>query len=97
MLQHEGDIALRGTPAVYVLAIEENGSGIRSFESGNQTQRRCLAGTGGAEQHEELPIFDLEIEIGHRGMAAERLGNSFKPDVRHVSYRATPTRCRTAS
>ena len=27
----------RGTSAVYVLAIEENGSGIRSFEFGNQT------------------------------------------------------------
>ena len=40
---------------------------------------------------------DLEVEIGHGGMAAERLGNSFKSDVRHVSYRATPTRCRTAS
>ena len=97
MLQHEGDIALRRTPAVYVLAIEENSSGIRSFEAGNQTQRRCLAGTGRAKEHKELPIFDLEVEIGHGGMAAERLGNSFKSDVRHVSYRATPTRCRTAS
>ena len=96
-MQHEGDIALGRTSTVYVVAIEENGSGIRSFESRNQTQGRCLAGAGWAEEHKELPVLDLKFEVGHRGMAAERLGNSFEPDVRHISYRATPARCRTAS
>ena len=45
-----------------------------------------LAGTCGAEQHEELAIRNLEIEIGHRGVTAEFLGDAFKPDVSHVDY-----------
>ena len=86
MLQHQRDVPLRGSPAGYVLLTDVNGPGIGTFKPGNQPKRRGLAGTCGAEQHEELAIRNLEIEIGHRGVTAEFLGDAFKPDVSHVYY-----------
>ena len=95
LLQHESDVALGETPTVYVLPIEESGSGIRRRVR-NQTQGRGYAGSGWAEERKELPVIDIEIEGGPRD-GAGRLADSFEPAVRHISYPATPARCRTAS
>src|SRR5262249_23752362 len=60
-----------------------HGAAVRLFETGNQPQRRRLAGAGGAEQHDELAVRHVEVEIAHRRDRVERFGDGMEQDVGH--------------
>ena len=66
LLQHQRHVALGRTPVADVGAVDEDLSVGRLFEPGDQAQRRRLAGAGLAEQHEELAVADVEVEVAQR-------------------------------
>ena len=89
MLQHQRHVALGRTPSGDIDAVDEDLPIGRLVETGDQPQRRRLAGAGLAEQHEELAVGDLEVEARQRGVAAELLGDVLQFDMGH--YSLTPS------
>ena len=83
LLQHQRHVALGSAPVGDVDAVDEDLAGGRLLQSGDQAQRRRLAGAGLAEQHEELAVGDVEVEVLQRGVAAEVLGDVLELDVGH--------------
>ena len=66
MLQHERHVALGRAPVRDVGAADGDLARGRLLEPGDQPQRRRLAGAGLAEQHEELAVVDVEVEVLQR-------------------------------
>ncbi len=75
LLEDEAHVASRRRQVGGVDAADGDPTSIRTLEPGDQAQRRGLAGTGWAEQHDELPLPDGQVEIGDGDVAAEVLGD----------------------
>src|SRR5262245_8717999 len=86
-LEHESDVALRGTPKGHVLAIEEDLAGSRQLESGDHPERRRLAAAGWAEKAEERAVGNGEARLLHGGEVAEHLAKLLDP---YLSHRSIP-------
>ena len=95
LLQHQRHVALGRAPVGDVDAVDEDLAGGRLLQPGDQAQRRRLAGAGLAEQHEELAVGDVEVEVLQRGVAAEGLGDVLELDVGHdLASLCTSNECR---
>ena len=75
VLEHEADLALARTLADGVLAMEAHGAGVRPLEAGHDAQQRGLAGTGGAEQGQQLARLHLERHPIEGEIVAEALAD----------------------
>ena len=93
LLQHQSHVALGRAPIGNIDAVDEHLARGRLLEPGDQAQRRRLAGAGLAEQHEELAVGDVEIEVLQRGVAAEGLGDVLELDVGHDLVRCGSQGC----
>jgi hypothetical protein len=65
-----------------VLAADQDATGCRFLESGDQAQRRRLAAARGAEQGEERSGRDRQIEVLDRGESREPLRDADELEVR---------------
>ena len=63
VLEHHADVALAGVHIVDPLLIEEDVAALDGVEACDHTEKGGLAAAGGAEQGEQLPISDLQIQI----------------------------------
>ncbi len=63
-------------------AVEQDATGIRPLEPGDQTQQRGLAAARGAEQREEFAVVNVEGELVERDEVAEPLGDAFDAQQR---------------
>src|SRR4029077_18387653 len=52
----------------------------RIIESGNQTEQRCLAGTGRADDGDALPGLYLEVDVLQHGIASVIKPNALECD-----------------
>ncbi len=94
LLEHESHVALGRAPIGNIDPVDEHLPRGRLVEPGDQAQRRCLAGAGLAEQHEELAIGDVEIEVLQRAVAAEVLADALELDVGHDLASLCNEKCR---
>src|SRR5215216_7998857 len=62
VLEHEPDLPLFETELERVALVDKHMTGIGELETGENAQQRRLAGTGRAEQAEELALADLETD-----------------------------------
>jgi hypothetical protein len=62
----------------------------RANETRDQPQRRGLAGAGRAEQREELPALDVEVDPIDRREFSVALDQRAQPDVRWRVQRPRP-------
>ncbi|MNL45495.1 hypothetical protein D3C87_1681450 [compost metagenome] len=62
-LEHEAEIPLFHRNLGVVLPAKHEIARFRIQESGDQPQRGCFAAAAGAEQREELSLFQRQIEI----------------------------------
>ena len=46
-----------------LLAVNVNGSALRLFQAGNNTQRGCFSAAGRAEQRHEIAVFDRQVNV----------------------------------
>ena len=78
------------------LVVETDGPAVRPFETGEETQQRRLAASGGAEKREELPLRDLHRHPVDGGVTAEPPGQVLETQSRQGT---TPfgSRCANAS
>ena len=81
MLEYEADIALTQVEAERILLAEENASGGRLVEAGEDAQQRGLAGAGRAEQREKLARRHAQRNVVQRGRVAKSLHDVLDGDV----------------
>ena len=75
------DVALVRSAVRHVSAAELDCALVGSLEACNQTQRRCLARSGRAEQREELAGCDLEVDVVDCDDVAVGLANPGQTNV----------------
>ena len=69
-LENHRDAALTWGQMVHDCAADQDLTRGRLLKPGDHAQQRGLAGTGGAEEHEELALASLQIHIvDSRGLA----------------------------
>ena len=73
VLEHETDVALFGAHLRHVHAVNENLALVRSLQTADDAEDRCLAAAGGAEQREKVPAFYIEADALEDLMVAEAL------------------------
>ena len=87
MLEHEGSVARGRRQLRRVAPADVDRPGVGLFQPGDQPQRRRLAGTGRPEQHDELAVGDVQIEIFDRLVIAERLADALQENFSHAGLR----------
>jgi len=71
-LEHHRDVAVLGRHVVDHPAADRDGAAGDLLQAGDHAQRRRLAAAGGADQHHELLVVDLQVQVlddGHRTVA----------------------------
>jgi hypothetical protein len=76
LLEDEGGVAGRRFQPLDPRAADADLARVLAFDAGDQAQGRGLAGTGRAEQDDELAVRDGQREVAHRAGAAEGLGQT---------------------
>ena len=71
-LEHHADVALFGRQRGDVLAVEQDGAGVRFDEAGDGAKGGGFAAAAGSEQRHQLAIGNLQVEIvdGRRTVVA---------------------------
>ena len=73
ILEHHGDVAVLRLQAVDDPAADGDGAAADFLEARDHAQRRRFAATGRADQHDELAILDVEIDVLDRDHVAVNL------------------------
>src|SRR5215470_14486716 len=81
VLKNEADPARVKRQSTAVAAINLHRSGIRNFETSQDTKQRGLAGTGRAEQTNELLVADLKIDAVEHCQTLVALGQVLDIDL----------------
>ena len=86
-LEHHRDTALRGRQPRDVTAGDDDRSGVRVLEAGDQAKRRRFAASRRTEQDVQRPGVELEVHVAHRVDETVRcrpmLGYTMKCDRGH--------------
>jgi hypothetical protein len=80
MLKNEPDPALVQRQGAAVAAINFHGSIVGKFKARQDAKQRGLAGTGWAQQSDELFVLDLKIDAIEHGQMLEALGQILHRD-----------------
>src|SRR5262245_65828303 len=67
-----------------IKSVDRDATAARHQDAHHDPDRRCLAGAVGAEEAEDLPLLDGELEIAHGRELAVSLAEMVKPDPRPV-------------
>src|SRR5690606_38541228 len=70
VLEDHGDLTPPRRHRRHVPPAERDGAGRRRLQPGQRAQQRRLAAPGRAEQREELPVLDGQVDTVERGGAA---------------------------
>ena len=62
-LEDDGDIAVLGLDVVHELVVDVELAAGDVLQAGDHTQRGRLAAAGGTNEHDELAVGDLEVEV----------------------------------
>ena len=74
-LEHHADVALVGGQVVDDLIAKGNGAAFDGVKARNHAQQRSFAAAGGAQQREELAVFDVGGQIGNDDVITELFDN----------------------
>ena len=90
-LEHHRDVALARPQVGHVLAVERDAARVREFEAGDHAQRGRLAAARGAQQHDELAVFERQRRVAHGNEIGEALVQVLDTNVSHdqCSFPAT--------
>jgi hypothetical protein len=79
-LEDHRDVALPRCELRHVAVADQDGARGRLFEAGDDPKQRRLAAPGRADEHHELAVLDLQLDVVDRDHATAEL-------LRHVSER----------
>ena len=86
-LEHHGHVTVLGVDGGDIAIADEDAARGDRFQPGDHPQAGRLARARGADQDDELPAFDAEIDGIDGGHGAEALGQAFEP---HRSHHRAP-------
>ena len=66
-----------------IAASDEHAPAVDLLEAGEAAKQRRLAAAGRSEQHDEVAVGDLEVDVVDRGHLAEGLANRVEANVGH--------------
>ena len=82
-LEHHRHVAGARREVGDIALADEDGAVGDLLEAGDHPQQCRLAATRGADEHEELPIGDLERDVVDRGHVLEGLADMFEANLSH--------------
>src|SRR5690606_2830116 len=85
-LEDHGEVAVLGFDVGDVVATDGEGARRDLLEPGDEPQRRRLAATRGADEHEELAVVDVEGEAVEGHHVIELLRCLDERDSRHLRH-----------
>jgi hypothetical protein len=84
VLEDHGDAAVPRGEVVGELPVEHDGARTRVLQPGDHPQNRRLAASGRAEEHHELTVADVEVDVVDGDRAVRKhLRHVFECDGRH--------------
>ena len=89
-LKHHAEIAVARLEIVDDAPVDADFARSRILETGDHAQRRRLAAAGRSDEHDELAVFDREVQVLDRLNGAERLVEVDELDTRHDYLRTMP-------
>jgi hypothetical protein len=94
-LEHESRVALLRRQLVHPSITDADFAGVDALQPGQCAQRGGLAAAGRPEQHDELAVPDVQVELADHVVGAEVLVRVDDLDVGHVRVHrpSTATRC----
>ena len=90
ILEHHRDVAVLGRQPVDDALADADGARAHLLEPGDEPQRRRLAAARRSDQHDELLVLDLEIEVDHGRNRPVRLADPLQRNFRHRRFRPYP-------
>jgi len=97
-LKHHRDVAIGGRVVGDHALTNHDVTGARLFQPGDAPQHRGLAGTRRAQQHEQLAIPHVEIQlVQHLQAAVEHLAQPAECDRRHRLCRQAERKARASA
>jgi hypothetical protein len=82
-LEHHRDVAI-GRPGVSdVLAAEFDAAAARLLEPGDDVHQRALAAARRADQHQELAVGQVDVDLVQHARAAEEFVDAAQGQIRH--------------
>ena len=107
VLEDHGDVALARCDVIHHATADRDGAFADFLEAGDHAQGGALAAARRADEHDELPVTDMQVHALHRAHAAGiDLADRFQDDLCHgclscqplTAPRASPsTNCRWAA
>ena len=76
VLEHHGDVAILRLHGGDILATDEDAALVDLFQASEHAQGGGLTAARGADQHEELAVLDIQIQIIHRRLIVARVDTS---------------------
>jgi hypothetical protein len=85
VLEDHGHVAVLGGQVRDVAVTDEDLAAVDLFEAGEHAQRGGLAASGGADEDEELPVCNVDVELvdGRLGVARVVPGRVLETDSCH--------------
>src|SRR5262249_12015097 len=88
VLEDHGDVTVLGRYVVDHGPVDEDLALGRVLEARDHAQRCALTASRGADQHDEVFIWNVEIDAAHRFHFVEALNELAQDDVSHDRYPA---------
>ena len=82
-LEHQGDVAVGRLQVLHRLAVDQDVALVDRLQAGDGAQRRRLAAARLAEQHDELVVLDLQVQVLDDLDGAEIFLDAAKLDLGH--------------
>ncbi|OPZ51435.1 MAG: hypothetical protein BWY91_02682 [bacterium ADurb.BinA028] len=98
VLEDHGDVAVLGGQVGDVAVTDEDLAAVDLFEAGEHAQGGGLATSGGADEDEELPVCDVDVQLVDRRLGVARVvpGGVLEADSCHGYTTPSPAgTCRT--
>src|SRR5579883_2675582 len=92
VLEHHRNVAPRRRHAIDALGADEDLARGDRLQARDDAQQCRLAAAGGADEHDELVIGNLQIEIADHGVVAVTLDEVADRDRRHRKLNPAPAR-----
>jgi hypothetical protein len=91
-LEHHGDVPVLGRLVVHHLATDAQLAGADVLQAGDHVERRRLPAAGRADQDDELPVRDVQVEVIDRERpVGEPLGDVIENDLSHLISPVRPS------
>jgi hypothetical protein len=90
VLEHHCDVAIFRREIVHHPSANADRAAAQLFEACDQAQHRRLATARRPDEHEELPIVNVQIEVFDHLDGAEMLRDAIEQHIRHEASRLEP-------